>query len=151
MAQLLQRICDGAYPLLEKKDITLNRVFDPSTRPVLVQGDVFALRMAINNVLTNAIDFSPQESAIDVSLEDENGFAVVRVADRGPGIPDYALDKIFERFYSLKGQMTGRKSSGLGLCFVREAAELHGGTATARQRDGGGAELVIRLKKEPEV
>ena len=55
--------------------------------------------------------------------------------------------KIFEKFYSLKGQVTGRKGSGLGLCFVREAAELHGGSAEVGERDGGGAEVIVRLKK----
>ena len=150
LGQVLQRVCDGAYPLLEQKNIALLReIPGEGDSPVLVQGDVFALRMAINNVISNAIDFSPENSEILVSLVEKGDFAEVSVADRGPGLPEYAREKVFERFYSLKGQVTGRKGSGLGLCFVREAAELHGGSAEIRDREGGGAELIVRIKKEP--
>ena len=58
------------------------------------------------------------------------------IADRGPGVPDYALPRVFERFYSLPRPEGGSRSSGLGLCFVAEVAALHGGSATLGQRDG---------------
>ena len=61
------------------------------------------------------------------------------VVDRGPGVPDYALPRVFERFYSLPRPEGGSRSSGLGLCFVAEVAALHGGAATLDNRDGGGA------------
>lgn len=60
---------------------------------------------------------------IAVSLEP----IALLVSDDGPGIPDYAIDRIFERFYSLPRPETGRKSTGLGLPFVKEVMELHGG------------------------
>ncbi|SON83117.1 hypothetical protein XFF6166_590022 [Xanthomonas citri pv. fuscans] len=69
------------------------------------------------------------------------------VEDRGSGVPDYALERVFERFYSLARPQTGQRSSGLGLPFVREVARLHGGDVMLRNRnrDGGGARAVLRL------
>jgi two-component system sensor histidine kinase CreC len=71
----------------------------------------------------------------------------IEVSDRGQGIPDYALPRVFERFYSLPRPDGGSRSSGLGLCFVAEVAALHDGTVDLRNRDGGGAiaTLVIPL------
>ena len=69
----------------------------------------------------------------------------VTVADRGPGVPDYALERAFERFYSLPRPGGGSRSSGLGLCFVAEAAALHGGLATLANREGGGAVATLSL------
>jgi two-component system sensor histidine kinase CreC len=71
----------------------------------------------------------------------------LQIRDQGPGIPDYALPRLFERFYSLKHSLTGRKGSGLGLCFVREAAELHSGSVTLTNRQGGGAVAELILPK----
>jgi two-component system sensor histidine kinase CreC len=61
------------------------------------------------------------------------------IRDHGPGIPDYAREKVFERFYSLRHPGSGRKGTGLGLPLVREAAELHGGSITLEpgSPDGG--------------
>ena len=73
----------------------------------------------------------------------------ISVTDNGPGIPDFALDRIFDRFYSLARPDTGRKSTGLGLNFVREVARSHGGTIRVENRvpnhpdQGAIAELVL--------
>ena len=67
------------------------------------------------------------------------------VRDRGPGIPDYAHERVFERFYSLPRPDSGQRSSGLGLPFVREVMRLHGGEASLRNRPEGGAEAVLSL------
>jgi two-component system sensor histidine kinase CreC len=65
--------------------------------------------------------------------------------DRGPGIPDYAVERVFERFYSLPRPGGGDRSTGLGLPFVREVAHLHRGQASLRNREEGGtvAELLL--------
>ena len=75
----------------------------------------------------------------------EDGSIACIVEDQGPGIPDYAKDRLFERFYSLRNEFTGRKGSGLGLCFVREAAELHGGTIELSNRSSDGVRAVLSL------
>ena len=71
---------------------------------------------------------------------------MVEVEDQGPGVPDYAISKVFDRFYSLERPGTNRKSTGLGLSLVREVAELHGGSATLENLPGGGAQSTISLK-----
>lgn len=109
----------------------------------VVQGDAFLLRQALVNLLDNAADFAPQGSEVEVTITLDGARWDVAVADRGPGVPDYARDRAFERFYSTPRPGGGSRSSGLGLCFVAEAAALHGGYATLGNRDGGGA--VARL------
>jgi two-component system, OmpR family, sensor histidine kinase CreC len=81
-----------------------------------------------------------------VSVEREGRTVVVRILDEGPGIPAYALNKIFERFYSLPRPSTGKRSSGLGLCFAREVAHLHHGSVMVQNRkDRQGTEAVLTL------
>jgi two-component system sensor histidine kinase CreC len=75
------------------------------------------------------------------------------IEDEGPGLPDYAIERVFDRFYSLPRPSTGHKSSGLGLCFVREIALLHQGSVRLENRPSGGAiaTLVIPVSKTPRV
>ncbi|MCY1301896.1 Sensor protein CreC [compost metagenome] len=67
------------------------------------------------------------------------------MADHGPGIPDYALPRVFERFYSLPRPQGADKSTGLGLCFAREVAALHHGSVRLANRPGGGALAELTL------
>jgi two-component system sensor histidine kinase CreC len=114
-------------------------------------GDEFLLENAVTNLLQNAIEFSPLTGTVTVSVERDGKRVLVRVLDEGPGIPDYALTKIFDRFYSLARPSTGKRSSGLGLCFAREVAHLHHGTVTLRNRlDASGAEALLALAAIPE-
>ncbi|MBU8976305.1 MULTISPECIES: two-component system sensor histidine kinase CreC [unclassified Lysobacter] len=110
-----------------------------------VRGDRFLLRQAVVNLIENAIDFAPRGSAIEVQLRADGASQCVAVRDRGPGIPDYAEGRVFERFYSLPRPGNGSRSSGLGLPFVAEVAALHGGEAVLHNREGGGAVAEIRL------
>jgi two-component system sensor histidine kinase CreC len=110
-----------------------------------VRGDAFLLRQALVNLLDNAIDFSPRGGRIDAGVERDGARFAVVVADRGTGVPDYAIGRVFERFYSLPRPDGGSRSSGLGLCFVAQVAELHGGHALLAARDGGGTRAVLTL------
>ena len=67
--------------------------------------------------------------------------------DQGPGIPDYADERVFEKFYSLARPGTNKKSTGLGLPFVKEIAELHHGRVTLRNGEGGGAVATLSLPR----
>jgi two-component system sensor histidine kinase CreC len=113
--------------------------------PLRVRGEKFLLEQAIGNLLHNALDFTPPGGAVTVAITVEGTRASVRVDDTGPGVPAYALEKVFDRFYSLPRPDTGRKSSGLGLSIVREVARLHGGEATLENRPGGGARAGLIL------
>ena len=113
--------------------------------PAVVQGEPFLLRQALVNLLDNAADFAPEGSEIEVTIARAGTRLEVAVADRGPGVPDYALARAFERFYSTPRPDGRSRSSGLGLCFVAEAAALHGGQATLANREGGGTVATLSL------
>lgn len=115
---------------------------------MLVSGEEFLLETALNNLVQNAIDFSTTGGTVGISAKVEGDRVVVTVADEGAGIPDYALERIFDRFYSLPRPETERKGSGLGLCFAREAVELHRGELTlANRSDRQGTVAIVRLPK----
>jgi two-component system sensor histidine kinase CreC len=110
-----------------------------------LRGERVLLREALVNLLQNALDFSPAGSGVEFSAMVENCRVVFSVEDHGPGVPDYALPRVFERFYSLPRPGATRKSTGLGLALVREIAHLHGGEATLANRPGGGARATLWL------
>ncbi len=115
----------------------------------VVHGERFLLRQALANLIDNAIDFTPAgrglriEATMDPSLTGAR-FVAIAVCNEGEPIPDYALPRVTERFYSLARPGTGRKSTGLGLNFVQEVAQLHGGLFRIANEAGGvRAELVL--------
>jgi two-component system sensor histidine kinase CreC len=111
----------------------------------LVEGDAFLLRRAVANLIDNAIEFSPPGGTVSVAITRQRRAVEISVRDRGPGIPDYAEDKVFEKFYSLARPHTKKKSTGLGLAFVKEIAELHHGRATLANAPEGGAIATLSL------
>ncbi|WP_235591634.1 two-component system sensor histidine kinase CreC [Leptospira interrogans] len=117
--------------------------FRELTETVYVEGNSFFLGMALRNLVQNALDFSNPGSEITVRCGKENGFPFLEVEDSGPGIPSYALERIFEKFYSLPRPDTGRKSSGLGLAFVREIAKLH--DADLEVKNGTSTGVIARI------
>jgi two-component system, OmpR family, sensor histidine kinase CreC len=110
-----------------------------------VDGDPLLLQRAVGNLLDNALDFSPAGGRIELALRRSARHAEITVRDHGPGIPDYADERVFEKFYSLARPGTQRKSTGLGLPFVREIAALHGGRIALRNATGGGALALLTL------
>ncbi|GAB3346348.1 two-component system sensor histidine kinase CreC [Marilutibacter aestuarii] len=137
LGDVLLDAIEMARPGLDQAGIECHLELDQAG--VSVRGDAFLLRQALVNLLENAADFAPRGSRIDVVASQVGDRAVVEVRDRGVGIPGYALDRVFERFYSLARPEGGSRSSGLGLCFVAEVAALHGGEAGLGNREGGGA------------
>jgi len=105
--------------------------------PAGVRGEEFLLEMAAANLLQNAAEFSPPGGTVEIELRRAGDRLELRIQDEGPGIPDYAKEKVFSRFFSLPRPRTGAKSSGLGLCFVQEAVSLHGGSVSLENRSGG--------------
>jgi two-component system sensor histidine kinase CreC len=112
-----------------------------------VEGEAFLLRRALGNLLANALEFSPDGGTIHLALTAGPRSVSLSVRDHGPGIPDYADERVFEKFYSLARPATGKKSTGLGLAFVKEIAELHHGRVTLRNADGGGALATLSLPR----
>ena len=142
VGQMLAKAAESDATQAEARRLRLCVVAAPL---LAVEGDPFLLRQALGNLLDNAIAFSPEGTEIDIVAERDGDTVDIVVRDRGPGVPDYAQERIFERFYSLARPGTGLRSSGLGLPFVREVARLHGGSVGLRNREDGGAEATLRL------
>jgi len=119
----------AAAPRLEQRQLTL--VWHPLDSLAHVKGEPDLLAMAISNLLENAIDFSSPGGRVEVTLTRVHAGVELSVRDHGPGVPDYALGRLGERFYSTPRPAgpgeTPRKGSGLGLAIVRQVMQLHGG------------------------
>jgi two-component system sensor histidine kinase CreC len=143
----------GLRALLEERVASANAAGAPrgiavtldAGEDAAVEGDALLLQRAVGNLLDNALDFSPAGGRIAVTLARRGAQAEITVRDHGPGIPDYADERVFEKFYSLARPGTQRKSTGLGLPFVREIASLHGGRIALRNAPGGGALALLTL------
>ena len=110
-----------------------------------VEGDAFLLCRVVDNLIDNAIDFAPAGSEVLITLSCDPRRARIGVRDHGPGIPDYARDKVFEKFYSLARPHSRKKSTGLGLAFVKEIAALHHGRIELGNAPGHGALATLSL------
>lgn len=145
VAELVQSAAEQSAPRLARNGLQLETEV-PETLPVL-QGDPFLLRQALVNLIENAADFSTEGARIGLRVSADATAVRFDVLDEGPGVPEYALSRVFERFYSLPRPQGGSRSSGLGLCFVAEVAALHDGEATLANREpvGAQARLVIPL------
>jgi two-component system sensor histidine kinase CpxA len=114
------------------------------------------LRSAVENVVRNAMRYTHGGTEIEIELERsrlaDRPQAIVRVSDRGPGVPEESLSKLFRPFYRLddaRNRQTG--GVGLGLSITERAVRLHGGSANAKNRRGGGLIVEIRLPALPEA
>jgi len=146
VADLVRVAVEQCAPRLARSGLRLETDL-PDALPLL-HGDVFLLRQALVNLIENAADFSPEGGRITLRVAEEAQALRFDVVDEGPGVPEYALPRVFERFYSLPRPQGGSRSSGLGLCFVAEVAALHRGRAAlANRTDGAGAvaSLVLPL------
>jgi two-component system OmpR family sensor kinase len=104
------------------------------------------LAIVIDNLLENAIEYSPPDSAVEVSAGRAGGEAWIAVEDAGPGLPPGEEARVFERFYRGSASTSHAAGSGLGLAIVLALAERWGGTATLRNREAGaGARAEVRF------
>jgi two-component system sensor histidine kinase CreC len=142
LSTLFDGVAQDSHARLAARSQRLQPQFDTA---VSVRGDAFLLRQALVNLVENASDFAPPDSVIELQARCEADAVVLDVRDRGPGIPDFARERVFERFYSLPRPDGSGRSSGLGLCFVAQVADLHGGSATLDNREDGGAVASLRL------
>ena len=141
-SQLCQEIIREIQPRLDEKNLTLESNIEAD---IHLTGDAMILKLAIGNLLENAIGFSPERTKITFNLTVADEQARIRIQDQGPGIPDYALERTFEHFYSLPRPNSGHKGTGLGLPLVREAAKLHRGSASLENHPRGGCVASITL------
>ncbi len=146
----------GEEPRADAEDLRLDLVIGevvnrarkraPSTplhvqlEPTVLVGDPARLQRAINNLIDNAIKYSPPGEPVEIALSGQE----LRVRDHGPGIAAEDLPHVFDRFYR-GAEARGRPGSGLGLAIVRQVAVQHGGSVAAERASGGGTLMQLRL------
>lgn len=114
--------------------------------PLVVAGDADLLMQAVDNLLTNAIKFTPAGGLVVCQLAHEDGNAVIRIEDDGPGLSSEDVDCLFRPMAPRPVEGTGPLgSSGIGLAIVRRIAESHGGSVAAGNGTDGGAVFTIRI------
>lgn len=115
-------------------------------RPTAVVADAARIRQMIGAVLSNAQRYAAGSGPLRICTARHGGWAVLEIVDHGPGLPEEAMDKAFDRFWRAETSRARHSGgSGLGLSVVRAIAEAHDGTATLANHDGGGAIFTLRL------
>ena len=143
LLELARRVVGEQAPLAAQKGIDLGIT---RAEPATIIGDVEALRVMLENVLDNALRYTPERGRIDVSVHAAANEAVIETSDTGPGIPEAERTRVFDRFYRREG--SGVSGSGLGLAIVKNIADRHNAEVRlASSADGHGLLVVIRLPK----
>ncbi len=140
--ELVHKVLESKGPMLAQKEITPDIAVD---KKLVVYGDSFLLHQALANLLQNAMDFSSHGGRLRIYSRPAEGKINLVVEDNGAGIPPYALEKIFDKFFSLQRPAGGRKSTGLGLNLVKEVAQLHHGEIQLENILPHGVRATIRL------
>ena len=115
---------------------------------VTVNVDPPKVERIVENLITNAVKYTPDGSPIDVRVEPREGGVLIAVEDRGEGIPDQQKQAVFDPFHRAPGAEKVAKGTGVGLSLVSRFAELHGGRAWVEDRPGGGASFLVFLPGE---
>jgi signal transduction histidine kinase len=144
---LLERILILIEPIAGQRQIQLVRQIPTDLPPVLADLDL--LSRAVENLVSNAVKYSPNGTEVTVSARAEGEDLVIEVADQGYGIPEADLSRIFEKFYRVpRVQDAGVPGTGLGLSLVREIAELHLGSVSVRSEVGRGSTFILRIPRK---
>jgi signal transduction histidine kinase len=138
----VREIVEFARPEIDRAGCTVDLFVEDDCPPALF--DEAQLRQGMLNLLRNARESMPGGGKIDVDVRSEGMSVVVGVHDRGGGIPDEIRKRVFDPFFSTKGEGTG-----LGLAITRQIVEAHGGSVTCEPRDGGGTSFKVALPIAP--
>ncbi|UZE23362.1 two-component system sensor histidine kinase CreC [Pseudomonas sp. B21-056] len=141
LAALLDELLEARSGWIERRQLRIERHI---AADLALTGEAFLLRQALGNLLDNALDFTPANGVLRISAGRSGNRVEIRLFNQAEPIPDYALPRLSERFYSLPRPDSGRKSTGLGLNFVEEVVQLHEGEFGIGNVEGG-VEVVLRL------
>lgn len=143
LGSLVQDLYDDSEVLAEGKHI---HVTLSNKDPITIVGDKVRLRQLFLNLIDNAIKYTPEGGMVTLSVERQNGAAIVQVADTGIGIPPQEVAKIFDRFYRVdKARSRDIGGTGLGLSIARWIAELHRGTINVKSEVDKGSVFTVVL------
>ncbi|MFQ5688386.1 MAG: sensor histidine kinase [Candidatus Scalindua sp.] len=130
--------------LAAKKNVQIKKKYNAKIR--LLRFDPERIKQVINNLLNNAIAFSPENTIINIVVSENNRHITTKIIDNGPGIPEGEISKIFEEFYKNGCHSKGfTKSTGLGLAIVKKIIETHGGKVGVQSKEGKGATFYFTL------
>jgi len=147
LAELVGEVAADAHFEAEARRVEVEVV---AARGLWARGDRDALRSALDNVVRNAVRHAPEGTRVELSLAGTPEGAEIRVADRGPGVPEGSLGTIFEPFVRVESAREREPGgAGLGLAIAARAVRLHGGTIGAVNRPQGGLEVVLCLPAGP--
>lgn len=142
LSALVSELVDDMMVKLKQKEIVLVLKVG---KDFSFNGERFLVYQAVYNLLQNAVEFTPVGGSITIEIKEDWNRLFLIIRDTGPGIPEYALDKLFDKFYSLPRPGTGKKSSGLGLSLVKEVAQLHKGSIAIKNNKPTGATAILKL------
>lgn len=137
---IIESTVEQLKALAENKNLSIELALP---KECIVLADDVQIQRALKNIVHNAIKFSPEDGAINISITKTVSEAIVAVRDNGPGIPEDDLERIFERFFQV--DRARRDGTGLGLAIVRHIARAHGGRTWAESTEGKGATFYVAL------
>ena len=141
VATVVNRSLQNLKDRLDAGRITVN--IAPGIPPV--QADEELVALALQQLVDNALKYSPPKSPLTISVQLEDGSVVLSVADHGTGIPEHELDRIFEKFYRSSAHLDHTSGTGMGLTIAREIVQAHGGRIWVRSQWGQGSTFSFSL------
>lgn len=145
--ELLNEVVDNARFEHPEANITLRAEHAPE-----VLGDSAALRSSFENVLRNALAYSSDDQSVEIDMRRRDARVEIVVSDRGPGVPETDLERIFEPFFRADSSRDHQSAGqGIGLAITARVVEQHGGRVSARNRPGGGLEVILSLPRRTDV
>jgi two-component system, OmpR family, sensor kinase len=143
LAHLVAEVCEQTQVLANAHAVTLGL---ERVTPLTIQGDREHLRRLLLNLVDNGIKYTPVGGRVILSLQQDDGWAVIRVSDTGIGLSPAEQEQIFQRFYRAPEAVSqGEEGSGLGLCIARSIAEAHGGRIQVDSAPGHGSTFTVFL------
>jgi len=143
LEEVLDTLCENARFEADARQVRVDLQLEPG---LAVSGDRELLYRAIENVLRNAVRFSPQGGLVTVQAAQTDGDIEISIRDQGPGVPEALLGRIFEPFYRVAAARDRDSGGyGIGLAITARVVKLHGGSARAANADGTGG-LIVTLR-----
>jgi two-component system, OmpR family, phosphate regulon sensor histidine kinase PhoR len=144
VATLFRSVSTDLSERIDRQRLHVDVAIDPGA--ATIDADATKMHDALRNLMENAVNYSPEGGRIELSARVAGERVLLTVADRGPGVPEADLERVFERFYRVdKSRTRDPGGTGLGLSIVRHLVELHGGRVRAENRKEGGAVFTISL------
>ena len=144
LSELFAKILEKESVRINQKSLAIERHFPPSTQTFT--GNRFWLESALSNIFSNALEFSPLRGKVTITIREEGKNIICTIDDNGPGIPEWALTKVYDKFFSLPRPDSNKKSSGLGLTIVQQVLAVHNAEIQLSNRAEGGIRATVEFE-----